>query len=41
MDFFIKMICDIEVKRWAAIGSPGMGLVLLKSGDGKYERQVG
>ena len=28
MDFFIKMIWDNDVKRWAAIGSPGMGLVL-------------
>ena len=28
MDFFIKMIWDSEVKRWTAIGSPGMGLVL-------------
>ena len=28
MDFFIKMVWDSEVKRWAAIGSPGMGLVL-------------
>jgi hypothetical protein len=28
MDFFIKMIWDEEAKRWAAIGSKGMGLVL-------------
>ena len=28
MDFFIKMIWDGDAKRWAAIGSPGMGLVL-------------
>jgi len=28
MDFFIKMIWDADVKRWAAIGSTGMGLVL-------------
>ena len=28
MDFIIKMIWDDEAKRWAAIGSPGMGLVL-------------
>jgi len=28
MDFFIKMVWDSEVERWAAIGSPGMGLVL-------------
>jgi len=28
MDFFIKMIWDAELKRWAAIGSEGMGLVL-------------
>ena len=28
MDFIIKMIWDDEVKRWAAIGSQGMGLVL-------------
>ena len=28
MDFLIKMIWDGDIKRWAAIGSPGMGLVL-------------
>ena len=28
MDFLIKMVWDNEVKRWAAFGSPGMGLVL-------------
>jgi len=28
MDFFIKMIWDSDINRWAAIGSPGMGLVL-------------
>ena len=28
MDFFIKMIWDNDEKRWAAIGSTGMGLVL-------------
>jgi len=28
MDFFIKMIWDSDIKRWAAIGSTGMGLVL-------------
>ena len=28
MDFIIKMIWDSEVKRWAATGSTGMGLVL-------------
>ena len=28
MDFFVKMVWDSEVNRWAAIGSPGMGLVL-------------
>ena len=28
MDFFIKMVWDNDAKRWAAIGSPGMGLVL-------------
>ena len=28
MDFLIKMIWDSEAKRWAALGSPGMGLVL-------------
>ena len=28
MDFLIKMVWDSEQKRWAAIGSPGMGLVL-------------
>ena len=28
MDFFIKMIWDEEEKRWTAIGSEGMGLVL-------------
>jgi len=28
MDFFIRMIWDKDEKRWAAIGSAGMGLVL-------------
>jgi len=28
VDFFIKMIWDVSEKRWAAVGSPGMGLVL-------------
>ena len=28
MDFLIKMIWDNDLKRWAAIGSAGMGLVL-------------
>jgi len=28
MDFFIKMLWDNDMKRWAAIGSIGMGLVL-------------
>lgn len=28
MDFCIKMLWDNEAKRWSAIGSPGMGLVL-------------
>jgi len=28
MDFFIRMVWDKEEKRWAAIGSTGMGLVL-------------
>lgn len=28
MDFFIKMIWDADDKRWGAISSPGMGLVL-------------
>jgi len=28
MDFFIRMIWDKDEKRWAAIGSIGMGLVL-------------
>jgi len=28
MDFFIKMIWDSDAKRWAAVGSTGMGLVL-------------
>jgi len=28
MDFLVKMIWDGDVKRWAAIGTAGMGLVL-------------
>ena len=28
VDFVIKMIWDASEKRWAAVGSPGMGLVL-------------
>ena len=28
MDFLIKMIWDSDIKRWAAIGAAGMGLVL-------------
>jgi len=28
MDFFIRMVWDKDEKRWAAIGSDGMGLVL-------------
>jgi len=28
MDFLIKMIWDTDEKRWAAIGSTGMGLLL-------------
>jgi len=28
MDFFIKMKWDSDLRRWAAIGSTGMGLVL-------------
>jgi len=28
MDFLIKMIWDADEKRWAAVGSVGMGLVL-------------
>ena len=28
MDFLIKMVWDGDEKRWAAIGSTGMGLVL-------------
>ena len=28
MDFFIKMIWDNNIRRWSAIGSIGMGLVL-------------
>ena len=28
MDFVIKMVWDGDAKRWAAIGSAGMGLVL-------------
>ena len=28
MDFFIRMVWDRDEKRWAAIGSTGMGLVL-------------
>ena len=28
MDFVIRMIWDNDASRWAAIGSPGMGLVL-------------
>ena len=28
MDFFIKMVWDSDANKWAAIGSPGMGLVL-------------
>jgi len=28
MDFFIRMVWDNDEKRWAAIGSTGMGLVL-------------
>ncbi|MCL2223115.1 MAG: DUF1902 domain-containing protein [Oscillospiraceae bacterium] len=28
MDFVVKMTWDNDARRWAAIGSPGMGLVL-------------
>ena len=28
MNFFIRMVWDSEIKRWAAIGSADMGLVL-------------
>ena len=28
MDFVIKMVWDDDVRKWAAIGSAGMGLVL-------------
>ena len=28
MDFHIRMVWDNEAERWAAYGSPGMGLVL-------------
>jgi hypothetical protein len=40
MDYFIKMIWDNDVKRWAAIGSEGMGLVLESDSFDKLVERV-